>query len=50
MTLLKIEVVHLVALSQVTQTRHNDPFDHLLIAQARAENIPLLTADRDVQR
>jgi PIN domain nuclease of toxin-antitoxin system len=25
---------------------HNDPFDRLLLAQARVENVSLLTADR----
>lgn len=29
---------------------HNDPFDRLLIAQARAEGIPFLTADRVLTR
>jgi PIN domain nuclease of toxin-antitoxin system len=26
--------------------RHRDPFDRMLIAQARAERLPLLTRDR----
>lgn len=50
MTLLKIEVPHLVALSRMADGLHKDPFDHLLIAQAMAEDVPLLTADRVVQR
>jgi PIN domain nuclease of toxin-antitoxin system len=28
--------------------RHRDPFDRMLIAQARAERLPLLTRDRDI--
>lgn len=50
MTLLDIEVRHLVALSRLTDAAHNDPFDHLLIAQAVAEGASLLTSDRKVQR
>jgi PIN domain nuclease of toxin-antitoxin system len=34
----------LVALPQ----RHRDPFDRMLIAQARAERLPLLTRDRAI--
>jgi PIN domain nuclease of toxin-antitoxin system len=29
---------------------HRDPFDRLLVAQARIEGLTLLTADRDIQR
>ena len=29
---------------------HGDPFDRLLIAQARVEGLTLLTADRDIQK
>lgn len=50
MTLLKIEVAHLAAVSRMVDVPHNDPFDHLLIAQAVAEGVPFLTADRVVQR
>jgi PIN domain nuclease of toxin-antitoxin system len=28
--------------------RHRDPFDRMLIAQARAERLPLLTRDRAI--
>jgi PIN domain nuclease of toxin-antitoxin system len=41
---LKIERAHVVAVAKV-QRHHNDPFDHLLIAQAIVERIPVLTAD-----
>lgn len=49
-TPLRIELPHLAALSRMTDALHRDPFDHLLIAQAMAEKVPLLTADRMVQR
>jgi PIN domain nuclease of toxin-antitoxin system len=41
---LKIERAHVVAVATVLR-HHNDPFDHLLIAQAMVERIPMLTAD-----
>jgi PIN domain nuclease of toxin-antitoxin system len=41
---LKIERAHVVAVATVAR-HHNDPFDHLLIAQAIVERIPVLTAD-----
>lgn len=47
---LRIEVSHLAAVSRMIDVRHLDPFDHLLIAQATIERVPLLTADRVVQR
>lgn len=50
LTPLKIELPHLAALSRMFDSLHRDPFDHLLIAQATAEGVPLLTADRVVQR
>lgn len=50
MSFLTIELAHLVALTQLTETSHKDPFDHLLIAQAQSEGASLLTADRVVQR
>jgi PIN domain nuclease of toxin-antitoxin system len=28
--------------------RHRDPFDRMLVAQARAERLPLLTRDRAI--
>lgn len=49
MSLLKIEVSHLAVLAGMTETLHNDPFDHLLIAQAIAEDAALVTSDRIVQ-
>lgn len=50
MTLLPIALPHVAALSRLVDTLHKDPFDLLLIAQAMAEDVPLLTADRVVQR
>lgn len=47
---LDIEVSHLAAVARMADALHNDPFDHLLIAQAIAEGVPFLTADRVVQR
>ncbi|MGD9529348.1 type II toxin-antitoxin system VapC family toxin [Pseudonocardia sp.] len=29
---------------------HSDPFDRLLIAQARVEGVPIVTADRNIPR
>ncbi len=29
---------------------HRDPFDRILVAQARAEEIPILTSDPDISR
>jgi PIN domain nuclease of toxin-antitoxin system len=38
---------HLVALEALPKVEgHDDPFDHLLLAQAKAEDMPLITADR----
>lgn len=44
--------VRLDALIRVEQLPwiHRDPFDRLLIAQALAEDIPLLTSDGQIQR
>ena len=46
---LPIELGHLFALSQLPQ-HHKDPFDRLLIAQARVEQITLLSADSVFQQ
>jgi PIN domain nuclease of toxin-antitoxin system len=44
---LHIDVDHLEALEALPQKPgHNDPFDQLILAQAKAEEIPLLTGDR----
>jgi PIN domain nuclease of toxin-antitoxin system len=41
---LRIERAHVVAVATLKH-HHNDPFDHLLIAQAMVERTPVLTAD-----
>jgi PIN domain nuclease of toxin-antitoxin system len=40
---------HAVAVGRLPAI-HADPFDRLLVAQARAEGMPLLTADRTLAR
>lgn len=45
--LLGIDVAHLAALATLP-ARHRDPFDHLLIAQAIAEDAAFLSDDRHV--
>ena len=35
---------------QVLPRLHKDPFDRMIIAQAQAEGIPLVTADRDIRQ
>ncbi len=44
-TLLGVTVAHLTALTTLPR-HHRDPFDHLLIAQAIAENATLMSEDR----
>lgn len=41
---LPLTVAHAVALGDVPAL-HGDPFDRLLVAQARVERVPLMTAD-----
>ena len=49
MSLLPIDLIHV--LEAVTLPPHHaDPFDRMLIAQARAEGLTLLTADRSMAR
>ena len=43
-TLLPIDMRHIFAVSGLP-FHHKDPFDRLLIAQAQAEGIPILSAD-----
>jgi PIN domain nuclease of toxin-antitoxin system len=42
--LLNIEVSHLAVLVTLPM-HHRDPFDRLLVAQARAEGIPIISVD-----
>ncbi len=43
--LLPVTLPHLFRLEYLDPI-HNDPFDRILIAQALAENLPIITADR----
>ena len=47
-SLLKVELSHVYAL-RALQLHHNDPFDRLLISQARAEDLTLVSIDRDFE-
>jgi PIN domain nuclease of toxin-antitoxin system len=44
-----VEFEHAIAAAELPPI-HNDPFDRLLIAQARALRIPILTADPQIAR
>jgi PIN domain nuclease of toxin-antitoxin system len=45
---LPIDLTHVRALSALP-AYHKDPFDHMLIAQAVAENLTLITDDRHIR-
>ena len=45
---LPIAVKHALAAGELPR-RHEDPFDRLLVAQAQAENLTLLTSDERLQ-
>lgn len=44
---LAIEVRHALQLSELPDL-HRDPFDRMLVAQARAEDLPLVSGDRAI--
>ena len=47
-TLLPVSVTHIAAYDQIPLfVDHRDPFDRLLIATALAENIPIISADKN---
>jgi len=46
---LPISHVHALAVSELPR-HHNDPFDRLLVAQARSEDMVLMTADSALRR
>ncbi|MFO1350391.1 MAG: type II toxin-antitoxin system VapC family toxin [Gammaproteobacteria bacterium] len=46
---LPMRLSHVLTLGQLP-VLHRDPFDRLLIAQARVENLTLVTADQQIQR
>jgi PIN domain nuclease of toxin-antitoxin system len=41
---LPIQIAHLTGVSQLP-FHHNDPFDHLLIAQSIVEGVPIISVD-----
>ena len=45
--LLDLSLDHVFALGRVSE-RHRDPFDRMLVAQAHAEGMSLLSADPDI--
>lgn len=47
--LLPVELEHVVKVSDLLH-HHRDPFDRLLIAQARVEGMPLVTRDPRISR
>ena len=48
---LQVQSNHLSALEQLERVpNHNDPFDHLIVAQAMAESATLITNDKQLQR
>ncbi len=47
-TMLPIELGHVEEMERLPRL-HRDPFDHLLIAQARTEGLILVTHDRAIQ-
>jgi len=47
--ILPVRTAHLLELQSLPHL-HKDPFDRLLIAQSRAEQMPLVTVDKDIQR
>ncbi|HET7316700.1 MAG TPA: type II toxin-antitoxin system VapC family toxin [Sphingomicrobium sp.] len=44
---LDLRPVHLIELSAMT-VHHRDPFDQMLVAQARSEDMPLVTSDAQI--
>jgi len=48
-TVLAIRAKHISALSALPDT-HKDPFDRMLIAQAAAEGLTLITSDTQIRR
>lgn len=47
MEILPIQMSHALHVDSLPN-HHDDPFDRLLIAQAQVENMPLVTADREI--
>lgn len=49
MTALPVQVSHALAVTRLPPL-HRDPFDRMLIAQAQAEAVPIITADPQIVR
>ncbi len=47
LNMLPIELAHIYSLSQLPY-HHNDPFDRLIIAQAKTESMVIVTVDRKI--
>ena len=49
---LSLKFAHIVALERQVEffADHKDPFDRILIAQALAERLPIMTSDRHFER
>jgi len=47
---LAIQPEHAWAVRDLTPSDHNDPFDRLLAVQARAENLPVISNDPQLDR
>jgi PIN domain nuclease of toxin-antitoxin system len=48
-TALPVQHTHALAVAELPR-HHRDPFDRLLVAQARIEGVPILTADPEFSR
>ena len=48
-SILSIRSAHITALAGIPEF-HKDPFDRMLIAQAAAEGLTLVTSDKQIQR
>ena len=46
---LPIRLPHLIALEELPPV-HRDPFDRMLVAQARAEGIPIVSSDPELRK
>lgn len=48
--ILDLDLEHLKENAALPMTKHRDPFDRLLIAQARVEHLPVVTGDPSFKR
>ena len=49
MELLPLTLAHALGILEL-QNHHQDPFDRMLVAQARVEGVPIITADPEIAR